>query len=159
MLPAMTERSAKLLVVFTLDGMRLALGIEAVSRVVRAAEISPLPGAPAGVRGVVNVQGEIVPVFDLRKRLGLAARALRASDHFVLARTGAHTVAVMVDTVIGVVEAGSHEPVQPSAMLLSSGVSIRGAVSIEGEIVLIHDLELFLSPEQETALAAALESK
>ena len=49
------------LVLLTVDGQTYALHLETVGRILRMAEITPLPGAPDAAEGVVNVQGEVVP--------------------------------------------------------------------------------------------------
>ena len=144
------------LVVFALDEQEFALGIAVVERVVRAVEITPLPSAAPGVRGVINLEGSMIPVFDLRARFGLPARALRASDHLVIARAARRLVAVLVDSVVGVApRAGASGASSPE---ISPGPdAIEGAVAVGGGTVFIHDLDRFLSLENMHAPDAALE--
>lgn len=140
-------------VTFAIDARRFALPLESVLRVVRAAEITPLPLAPEGVAGALDVGGRIVPVFDLRRRLQLAERGLKLSDQFVIAQTPRRTLALVVDAALGLVEAAPADA--PDA--LSPGIpTLRGILSLPDGLVLIHDLEAFLSPEEEVALDAAL---
>ena len=54
-------------------GDAYAVGMQAAREVVEAPEVTPLPTAPASVVGVINLRGEIVPVFDTARLLGLAA--------------------------------------------------------------------------------------
>jgi len=70
----MTRVTSDSLVVFQLGEQQFALGVTAVERVVQAVEIATLPDEPRGVRGVINLQGRIVPVFDLWSRLGQPVR-------------------------------------------------------------------------------------
>jgi len=63
-------------VVFELAGQKYALQLSAVQLVVRAVEITPLPKAPACVAGIINFQGRVVPVFNLRQRFQLPEREL-----------------------------------------------------------------------------------
>ena len=51
--------------VFGLNGNRFAISLNFVQRVVRVVEITPVPEPPAGIRGVINVEGQIIPVIDL----------------------------------------------------------------------------------------------
>ena len=55
------------LVLLTVDAQTYALHLEAVDRIVRMVEVTPLPGAPDVVEGVVNIQGEVVPVVSGRR--------------------------------------------------------------------------------------------
>lgn len=92
------------LVIFTLNQQRYALHLSRVERVVPIVEINGLPKAPEIVLGVVNVEGRIVPVLDIRKRFRLPERDLDLSDRFIIARTPGRVVALAVDAVTGVVE-------------------------------------------------------
>ena len=53
-------------VVFTLDEQRYALRLSAVERIVRAVEVIPLPETPKIVIGMINVQGRVMPVVNIR---------------------------------------------------------------------------------------------
>ena len=151
----MANDSSTSLVVFWIDDKEIAVSASAVERVLRAVEISPMPGAPRGVRGVINWQGKIVPVFDLRERFGQPVREVRASDHLLIAHTHWRTVALLVDAVVGVVpRSGAH--ITPAADILPDLECISGVMNLDGGIVLVHDVERFLSIEDHAALQLAL---
>ena len=78
------------LVVFTLDDQRYGLPLSAVERVVPMVDITPLPKAPDIVLGVVDVQGRVIPVVNLRRRLRLPERDIALTDQLVIARTALH---------------------------------------------------------------------
>lgn len=59
--------------------------------------ISPLPGAPPVVEGVVNVRGKVVPVFDLRGRFGLPPPPADPGQHLIILSGSPRTAAVRVD--------------------------------------------------------------
>lgn len=151
----MTQPVSDSVVLLAVDELNLALNLEAVERVIRAVEIAPLPDAPRGVLGVINLQGRIVPVFDLRARFGLPARDVRAGDHLVIARMRSRAVALLVDTVGEVVPAGQVQLI-PSSEILPEMESISGVMKLEGGLVFVHDLEKFLSIEDYEALQLAL---
>lgn len=155
MVRGMTKAHSESLAIFSLDGQSLALAVASVDTVVQAVEIAPLPGAPAGVRGIINVHGEVIPVFDLRVRFGAAERPLRLTDHLVIARTSRRKVALVVDAAIEVVNADEMRIVGAGEILPEFG-AIEGVMKLAGDIVLIHDLDRFLSLEAEHELAAAL---
>jgi purine-binding chemotaxis protein CheW len=56
---------------FSLKGQRYAVSLASVREVIRPGDITPVPGAPDDVLGVVNLRGQIVPVLDGRRRFGL----------------------------------------------------------------------------------------
>lgn len=146
---------SSLLVVFTLHEQRYALRLPAVTRIVRVAEITVLPGAPDIVLGVVNLQGQIIPVVDLRKRLGLAARDVQLTDHLIIARTSLRPMALLVASVIGVIDGPQS---QVSASIQADTTYVAGVLKLADGLVLIHDLDTFLSPVEDVLLDQALAS-
>ena len=142
------------LVVFTLDERRLALPLSRVERVVHAVEITPLPGAPEIVPGAINVQGRVLPVLDIRARLGLPERPLVLTDQILLARAATRTVGLLADTVEGVIS-GAENPEIPGSEIVSGLDYVRGVVKRDGALILLLDLDLLLSREEEKALGRA----
>ena len=152
---AMTKPPHDSLVVFSLDAQHFALSVGAVERVVRAVEITPLPGAPNGVCGVIDLHGAVIPVFDLRAHFGQPSRAVRPEDHLVIVRTARRRVALLADAALGVVSASGPEVI-PAVEILPGLDAIEGVVKLDGGIVLIHDLDRFLRIAEDDALASAM---
>ena len=146
------------LVVFALEDQRYALHLSAVERIVRAVEMTPLPKAPEIVIGVINVQGRIIPVFNIRRRFHLPEREIELSDQLIIANTARRTVALVVDTVDGVIERLSEE-ITPADQVLPRIEYVEGIVKLENGLVLIHDLDKFLSIDEETKLDEALNDR
>lgn len=144
------------LVVFRLDRQRYALRLATVERVLPMAAVSPLPQAPAVALGVINIHGRIVPVLDPRRRFELPARDYGPTAHLVLARTSRREVALPVDEVLEVAEVAVETVASPESVLPELGY-IGGVVALEDGLLLIHDLDTFLSLDEELVLADALE--
>src|SRR6185295_11077116 len=105
------------ILLFSMDEPRYALNLSAVERVVQAVEVMPLPKAPPLVLGVINVQGQVIPVVDIRQCFGMPAREVAVSDQFILARTATRRVALVADAVSGVVEPTEAQWVSAAEML------------------------------------------
>ena len=151
----MNETKQTRLVTFTLDHQRYAVNLSAVERIVPAAEVTPLPQAPGIVLGVINVQGQILPVFNIRRRFGLPERDMDLNDKLIIANTPRRTVVLVVDSATGVIERAEHE-VTAAENILPNLKHLEGAAPLEDEIVLIHDLDRFLSLEEERSLTEAI---
>lgn len=147
--------SSSSLIVFRIGDQDFAVGVATIERVLRAVEIAPLPEAPRGVRGVINMQGRIVPVFDLGARFGQPTREVRASDHLLIAHTHWRTVALLVDAVVGVVPRCDAQ-ITSAADILPDLACVSGVMKLAGGLVLVHDVERFLSIEDHAALQLAL---
>ena len=146
---------SKQFVVFCLDNQKYALPLPDVKRVVRAVEITCLPKAPEIVIGVINIQGRITPVINIRKRFRLPEREIDPRDRFIIADTSKRLVALMVDEVRGVIESREQEMVK-AEKILPGMEYIEGVMKIEDGIVFIHDLDKFLSLEEEKKLDDAI---
>jgi purine-binding chemotaxis protein CheW len=140
---------------FTIDGRRLALHAADTLRAEAIVEVTPLADAPAMVAGVVNYRGEIVPVFDLRRRLGCPARDQGIAGHLIFARTTSRLVALPVDQVIGVMHVAA-SAVTPAQQMAPAAQALSGIVALPDGVMLIHDPDGFLSLEDERRLDAAL---
>jgi purine-binding chemotaxis protein CheW len=144
-----------ILVAFAVGERRLALELAVVERVLPMAAVTPLPLAPDVVLGAINIAGAIVPVFDVRRRLGLPERGYGPRARLVLARTARRVVALPADEVRG---ACAVDPAAvTSAEALAPGIDhIAGAVALDDDLLLIQDLDAFLSADEERLLAPAL---
>ncbi|PYV88145.1 MAG: chemotaxis protein CheW [Acidobacteria bacterium] len=145
------------LVVFTLGEQRYALKLDAVERVLRAAEISPLPNTPEIVMGVINIRGQIVPVINTRRRFLLPEREISLTDLFIMARTSKRNVVLVADAVNGLVER-SERDVVTAEEILGELECVEGVMKLDDGLVFIHDLERCLSLEEERMLDDAMGS-
>jgi purine-binding chemotaxis protein CheW len=143
------------LVPFLLGDRRYALHLRAVERVISAVEITPLPRAPEIVLGLINIRGKIIPVLNVRRRFHLPERQTELQDHFIIAGTSRRVVALPVDSAGGVIEISDQE-VTEAAQILPALDYVEGVVKLRDGMLLIHDLERFLSLDEETTLDQAL---
>lgn len=132
---------------FSLAEHCFGMPIEAVARVVPVVEITPVPTAPETIAGIINVQGTMTTVVDLKRRLGLPSRALRVTDHLVVTTAVTRPLALLVDTVHDVVEIEENAIVDPQDVLPEAEL-LQGVVSIDHQLVLLYDWHRLLSAEQ-----------
>jgi purine-binding chemotaxis protein CheW len=143
---------------FRLEQLRVAVLLSSVDQVVRAAELMPLPGAPEIVLGALNVRGEVLPALDMRSRFGTQSRSIKPSDQFLIARAGTRRVVLPVDEVQGLLSI--EESAFTAAEALAPGLKrIEGVARLPDGLVLIHDLETFLSSEEAQTLDTALQKE
>lgn len=130
----------------------LALPLDRVIRVEPMVELVRLPRPVAHVAGALVRSGHPLPVYDLRSKFGLEARAPRASDCLLLGRTRWGEVAVAADSARPVEEAAARPAVGEAA----GQARIPGAAVAGGRMLLIYDLDQFLDRAEAGDLAAAL---
>ncbi|MCC6502992.1 MAG: purine-binding chemotaxis protein CheW [Deltaproteobacteria bacterium] len=146
------------IVPFSVEGLRLALPLEKVERVIPACAVTPLPEAPAAVLGVIDLGGQVIPVFDLRRRFGLPEKELVPEDRMLIARSSKRTVAMVADEAGSVIEAGPATIAAPGEVLPNMP-HVRGVVKTAKGMIIIQDIDSFLSIEEEEVLESALKAK
>lgn len=143
------------LVEFNLDDMRYAVHLFSVERIVNMVEITPLPKAPKIVIGVVNFEGTIIPVVDIRKRFRLPKKDIELSDLLVIAHTPQRMVIFIADSVSNVIECPEQEIIA-AKNILENMEYIEGIIKFKDGLTLIHNLDSFLSIEEEMLLDDAI---
>jgi len=143
------------ILIFTLDEQRYGLHLSSVERVIPMVEITPLPEASKVVKGIVNLQGKIIPVLNLRVLFGLPEREPELNDRLIVVRTMNRSVAFHADDVAGIVECPEGAIVSSDSILPKLG-SMEGVAALEDGMVLIYDLDRFLTNEQKSLLALQL---
>ena len=133
--------------VFLLDDQRYALHLSAIDRVVRMVHITPISSAPDILLGIVNLEGLVIPVMDVRQRFNLPERENSLSDRLIFARTQRRSVALIADTVTGVIECSEHSLIS-AERILPELAHVEGVIKFEDGMILIHNLDKFLSLER-----------
>lgn len=86
-------------VTFQVAGETFAFPVAFVQEILRVGTITRVPDAPYPVRGIVNVRGRVIPVVDLRLRLGLAAGEPGPAARVLIATLRGRVIGLLVDAV------------------------------------------------------------
>ncbi|HMC66010.1 MAG TPA: chemotaxis protein CheW [Gemmataceae bacterium] len=157
--PVQAPDAARVLEVakFTLANEQYALETRFISRVVRLIEHTPVPGAPDFLVGLINLQGDILAVFDLRKFFGLEARGITdLSMVFVLGGDRAE-FGVLVDAAKEVMTLEIDEVLEPPGSVTGAareylrGVTKDALMVLDGAAIL-KDPHLFIEETLDPAL-------
>jgi purine-binding chemotaxis protein CheW len=125
-------------VVFELSGEVYALDILHVHEIIRMQPVTPVPGAPIYIEGLINLRGRVVPVVDMRKRFNLAAREIGDRSRIIVVQVSDDIVGVVVDAVSEVIMV-SPEVIEPAARVVTGldAEYIRTIAKIEGQLVAV----------------------
>jgi purine-binding chemotaxis protein CheW len=147
--------SSEQFLTFEIGSELFAIPILAVQEIRGWEKVSHIPRTEAHVLGVINLRGTVVPVLDVRTRLGMESRAVTATTVVIVVRieTPAHektTVGCVVDAVSDVATIGADQ-IRPAPSACGSVDShfIRGVASIDQRLVLLLDIARLI--EQSTA--------
>lgn len=89
---------------FPLGDSMYGISIEPIRDIIEMQPVTPVPDMPAYVRGVINLRGMVIPVIDIRLRMGLAERSYDDRTCIVVVQDEADPVGLIVDTVAEVSE-------------------------------------------------------
>ncbi len=143
------------LLIFTLDKQRFALPVSSMERVFPVVEVTSLPDAPDIVTGIVNIHGSIIPVFNIRRRFRLPETAVNLTDKLIIARTAGRSVGIVVDAVSDVMEYPEKDIVNADKIVPGMEY-IDGVAKLDDNMILIHNIDKFLSPGEENKLDEAV---
>ncbi|CAN5918424.1 N/A [soil metagenome] len=87
---------------FALGGERYAVETRDVGEVYPLKDLTPLPGTPSFIRGVVNLRGHILPVIDLKKLFDLPEQGLTDLHCIIVVRGNDLEFGLLADAVVGV---------------------------------------------------------
>lgn len=91
-------------VTYRLGSETYGIDVMQVREVLRGTEISPVPGAPSYVLGIINLRGNVVSIIDTRSRFGLPPHEMDDASRILILEAGDHVVGFLVDSVCEVAE-------------------------------------------------------
>jgi purine-binding chemotaxis protein CheW len=150
------------LLTFVVAGEEFGVDILRVQEIRGWSRPMPLPNTPSYIKGVINIRGDIVPIADLRERLGLEPLAAGPTTVIVVVRIEhagtARTMGFVVDAMSDVTTV-AQDHVRPPPDLAGMG----GAASMTSSIALVDDRmitildvgRVFPAPDHDGADAAA----
>jgi purine-binding chemotaxis protein CheW len=144
-------------ITFTLGAEEYGIDIMVVREIKGWTETTMIPNAPAHVRGVINLRGVIVPIFDLRARFNMGLTVTTAMHVVIIVASGTRTIGLLVDTVSDIisVDPKAIRPV-PEMGLPAQDQFIDGLVAMEDRMVTLVSLAgLFDNPVREPSARGA----
>lgn len=138
------------LVIFTLDNEHYGVDISEVWEINTMLDITRVPQAPDFIEGVINLRGQIVPVMDLRKRLGLPARTYGRDTRIMVIQTMGNRLGLIVDSVREVVKV-PQDVIEPPSQLttLIKDTYLRGIAKQERYLIILLDVHRLLSESEQ----------
>lgn len=132
----------RMFALFALAGESYAVPISLVQEIIKPKQITHIPHTPDFLRGVVNLRGKIVPVVDLRMKMGLGGGEMTRLSRIVIVRLGEQNIGMFVDSVAEVrrIEDGKIAPASPLISGPADSDMLEGVANIDEKIVSILDI-------------------
>ncbi|MBX5447316.1 MAG: chemotaxis protein CheW [Acidothermus cellulolyticus] len=127
---------------FYVDAFWLGVEVHRVQEVIRHQEMTPVPLAPHGTAGLINLRGEVVTAIDVRTRFGLPPLPEDATPMNVVVRVDDEPISLLVDAIGDVENVRSEQFEMPPETLTGAGRAfIRGAYKMDGRLLLALDVD------------------
>jgi purine-binding chemotaxis protein CheW len=131
-----------------------------VERVVRYTKPTPLPNLPNWLEGVLDYQGRVVPVVDLRARFGLERREPLPESRIILFTAGEEWIGAVVDAVLEVTDVPVEQMAPPPKVFRGLKADyLRGLLRRDDGLIIFLDVPHLLSSTERLELRAAMETK
>lgn len=133
------------LVTFTLDGVEFGLDIDRVQEITHRTDVTPVPGSPSFILGVINLRGLIIPVMDSRVRFHLAPQETTPKTRIIVLRLASGPTGLQVDSVAEVVRLEDHSVRETPPLVAGIRAEyLAGMVTVGNRLITLIHLEKLL---------------
>ena len=134
------------LISFAIGDDQYGVDIIAVREIKGWTAITPLPGQPEYVRGVLNLRGVIVPIVDLRCRFGQGLTSATPLNIVIVVQIAGKVVGLLADRVLDIVSLDAAEIKPVPKVAQSQRLSfLCGLVTSDDAMIALIDLPSLLS--------------
>lgn len=144
--PDQTPEAVHQLVVFHLGEESFGIDIFRVNEIIRLKEVTPVPGSPAHIKGLINLRGKTIPVMDLRMRFDIEPTEDTESSRIIVVSVDNDGVGMIVDAVTEVLNLPASELQSPPDSVTGPATDfIWRLANRDGRILTLLDLDLALA--------------
>lgn len=135
-------------VTFKLEAETFGLPVTHVQEIIRISNVTRVPHAPRPVRGVTNLRGRVLPIVDLRWRIGLQGRAPDERSRILVLATKGRLIGLLVDSVEQVVRLSREEiHLPPRDVMTAQSYYLLGVCQRGASLVILLDVDQVLLME------------
>jgi purine-binding chemotaxis protein CheW len=143
-----TGPNGRELISFRVEDQEFCVDIMSVREIRGWTPASPMPHSPPYVRGVINLRGAVLPVIDLRARLGQGLAEPTERSVIIVARVDDRTAGLLVDAVSDILTVNDAEMQPPPDVGCDTVKSfVRGILAIDGRMISLISMDDIL-PER-----------
>lgn len=134
---------------FSLGKEAYGVHILKVKEIIGMKEITPTPGTPKFIKGVINLRGKIIPIMDLRLKFNLEEKPYNERTGIIVVETNSNAthkqIGVAVDAISDVVNIGRDE-IEPPPQYEEEGIDfLTGIGKLKDKIVMLLNTERVFS--------------
>ena len=131
-------------IIFSIDTRNFAIPIDAVERIIHAVEITFIPDSPFIMSGVINMEGAIISVINMRRCFNIPDCEIRESNRFIIVRSDRMMLALIADSVSDILKVPCSDFIDNKQIF--EGLSqTTGAIRREDGVIPIIDINQLIN--------------
>lgn len=140
-------------VIFKLGSEEYGMDISLVSGIENYTKIVPIPNAPVYIIGILNLRGNVIPIYSLRKKFRMEEVSGTAATQLLITNCRGTLIGYKVDSVVEIIEIEENLVQAAPPIIRSAETSyIKGITERKGQLVILLDIENILSEQEREAV-------
>ena len=147
-------------IIFFIGEGNYGIDVSKVMGIEKDIPIIPIPNAPRCIKGIINLRGDVIPVYSLRYKFGMPTDVQLDTKELVIAKSQGVVIAIEVDLVKEIVELEDSMLGAVPTILKSEGTEYIGSVAhVDKNLVLVLNLDGLLDSDQAEHLQTIVENQ
>ncbi|MBN1165063.1 MAG: purine-binding chemotaxis protein CheW [Candidatus Krumholzibacteriota bacterium] len=135
---------------FYLDDEWYGQDIQYIQEVNKVQNIAEVPGSPEFILGVINLRGNVIPVMDIRARLGLPTKEITKKSRVIVVELDGSQLGLLVDGVHHVLEIPHDELSHPPDVAMTDrNKFIQGIGQVDDKLMFFIDIKKIFQEESD----------
>lgn len=136
-------------IIFRLNEQSFGIDVQQILSIERVQSITPIPKAPAFIKGLINLRDTNIPIMDLKERLMLAQSQESSENRILIVSLNNTQIGFMVDAATDVVDI-DETMIEPAPRFTGhiDNTFIHGVAKIKENLLILLDLENILNMQE-----------
>jgi purine-binding chemotaxis protein CheW len=141
------------LVVFKVGGEEFGIDIMKVFGIEKYQDIVRVPNTPTYIEGMINLRGEVYPIYNLRKKFHMDIKQADENTKFIIVNTNDMMVGLIVDAVVEIIHIEENNMEAPPKLIAGSARRyIAGVGKVGQRMIIILDVDLIMNDQEQTEI-------
>lgn len=147
-------------IIFKIGTGSYGIDVSKVMGIEKDIPVVGIPNAPECIKGMINLRGDVIPVFSLRDKFHMPAAENLETKELVIAKSNGVVIAIEVDLVKEIVELEDSKIGPAPVIIKAPGTEyIESVAHVENDLVLIIDLDGLLDAGEANTLQAIVDNQ
>ena len=126
---------------FSLGSEDYALDISMIREILKPREITEIPRVPEFLLGIISLRGNIIPIFDLKRRLGLGVTTIDQDSRIIVCQEGDRLAGLLIDRITQVTTI-QDEGIEPPPAIFSGRdrALLDGVGRVQGNVLILLNI-------------------